>query len=101
MFEVVVVKERAEQGAESDDVCLPGEMLVANPARGKREHDRENNPAHRDPRRAERFLKNPDHHGGSRPGVGHARQSKMPFVRGAEPGSSRMISGSGTGGVIG
>ena len=49
LLQVVVIKVRAEDGTEADDVRLPRELMVANPAGGKREHDRENDPADGNP----------------------------------------------------
>ncbi len=80
LFEVVVVKVGAEQSAETDDVGLPGELLVTNPARGEREHDGENDPADGNPRRAEGFFENPDHQAGGHPGIGDASQAEMALV---------------------
>ncbi len=85
MLEIVVVEERADESAETDDVRLPSELLVTNPARGEREHDGENYPADGNPGGAERLLKDPDHHAGAGPSVGHARKFEMAFVRSAEP----------------
>jgi hypothetical protein len=84
LFEVVIVRVRADEGAKTNNVCLPGELLVTNPARGEREHNRENDPADGNPGRAKRFLKDPDHHAGGGPSVGHTRKPEMAFVRGAE-----------------
>src|SRR6267378_3274147 len=80
LFEIVVVKIGAEQSADTDDVRLPGELLVTDPARGERERHSENNPADRDPGSAERFFENPDHQPGGDPGIGDPGQGKMTVV---------------------
>src|SRR5947199_6471802 len=49
LLQVVVIKVRAEEGTEADDVRLPGNLSITNPARGKREHDGENDPANGNP----------------------------------------------------
>ena len=46
-------------------------MRIANPATGKRQCDRENNPADSNPRGLEGFLENPDHDSRGGPGVGN------------------------------
>src|SRR6202521_3983277 len=84
LLEAVIIEVRADESAKTDDVGVPGELLVTNPARGEREHDGENDPADGNPGRAERFLKDPHHHAGAGPGVGHARKPEMPFIRGAK-----------------
>ena len=85
LLEFVVVEESADKSAETDDVGLPGKLLVTNPARGEREHDGENDPANGNPGRAKRLLKDPDHDAGAGPSVGHARKLEMPFIRCAQP----------------
>src|SRR5437764_384604 len=49
LLQVVVIKVHAEGGTEADDVRLPRELMVANPAGGKREHDRESDKCERLP----------------------------------------------------
>src|SRR5437773_4094146 len=75
LLQVVVVKVRAEEGTKADDVRLPRELMVANPARGKREHDRENDPADGNPWRMQSFLEGPHHHPSGGPGVCHLRRA--------------------------
>ena len=84
LLQVVVIKVRAEEGTEADDVRLPGNLSITNPARGKREHDGENDPANGNPGRVERFLKDPNHHAGCDPCVGRSRNLEVPIVLGTE-----------------
>src|SRR5690348_1419487 len=59
LLQVVVIKVRAEEGTEADDVRLPRELMVANPARGERKHDGENDPPNSNPWSMQSFLEDP------------------------------------------
>src|SRR5437016_892112 len=64
LLHVVVVKIRAEKRTEANDVRLPRKLMVANPPRGKREHDREDNPSNSNPGCMQSFFEYPNHHAG-------------------------------------
>jgi len=80
--QVVVIEERAGKNAETDDVCLPSQLLVTNPARGERENDGENDPANGNPGRAS-APEGPDIMP-VRPTCKYARKREMSFVSGSK-----------------
>src|SRR5271163_4772457 len=82
--QIQVERVGANEGRERDNVGLPREMAVANPASGKRESNRERDPRNGNPRSAERLFKDPNHQARGNPGVSDARDFPMAYILDAQ-----------------
>src|SRR5690348_6680700 len=80
LLHVVVIKVRAEERTEADDVRLPRKLRVTNPAFEERKRDCENDPPNSNPWRMQSFLEDPHHHAGAGPGVCHLRCAEVPAI---------------------
>src|SRR5262249_53010639 len=65
----VIVEKGAKHSTEADDIRLPGELRIVNPAMGDRESDREDDPSHGNPWGVKSFFENPGHYSCASRGV--------------------------------